>query len=46
MDGNAVADMGLSAKEVKRNTVKERDVMERQFGKRHGRGLARKKGKF
>ena len=37
---------GLSAKEVKRNTVKERDVMERQFGKRHGRGLARKKGKF
>jgi 23S rRNA pseudouridine2605 synthase len=36
----------LEAKEVKRNTVKEREVMERQFGKRTGRGTARKKGKF
>ncbi|MFK8047611.1 MAG: 23S rRNA pseudouridine(2605) synthase RluB [Halioglobus sp.] len=37
---------GLGAKEVKRGTIKERQVMERQFGKRQGRGLARKKGKF
>jgi 23S rRNA pseudouridine2605 synthase len=37
---------GLDVKEVKRNSVKERQVMERQFGKRDGRGKARKKGKF
>lgn len=37
---------GLGVKDVKRGTIKERQVMERQFGKRHGRGLARKKGKF
>lgn len=37
---------GIDTKEVKRNTVKEREVMERQFGKRQGRGVARKKGKF
>lgn len=37
---------GLGVKEVKRGTIKERQVMERQFGKRQGRGLARKKGKF
>ena len=32
----------LAPKKVKRNTVKEREVMERQFGKRHGRGVAKK----
>jgi len=37
---------GIGAKEVKRSSIKERQVMERQFGKRQGRGLARKKGKF
>ena len=37
---------GLEQKDVARTTVKEREVMERQFGKRHGRGTARKKGKF
>jgi len=37
---------GLEAKDLKRSTVKEREVMERQFGKRTGRGTARKKGKF
>jgi 23S rRNA pseudouridine2605 synthase len=37
---------GLEVKEVKRNTIQEREVMERQFGKRTGRGTARKKGKF
>jgi 23S rRNA pseudouridine2605 synthase len=37
---------GIDSKEVKRNTVKEREIMERQFGKRQGRGVARKKGKF
>lgn len=37
---------GMGVKEVKRGTIKERQEMERQFGKRHGRGLARKKGKF
>ena len=37
---------GLGVKDVKRGTIKDREVMERQFGKRHGRGLARKKGKF
>ncbi|MEH6583446.1 MAG: pseudouridine synthase [Halioglobus sp.] len=36
----------LDTKDLKRNTLKEREVMERQFGKRHGRGKARKKGKF
>jgi 23S rRNA pseudouridine2605 synthase len=34
---------GLTEKEVKRNTIKEREVMERQFGKRSGRGAASKK---
>ena len=37
---------GLETKEVKRNTIREREVMERQFGKRGGRGGARKKGRF
>jgi 23S rRNA pseudouridine2605 synthase len=32
----------LAPKKVKRNTVKEREVMERQFGKRQGRGVAKK----
>jgi 23S rRNA pseudouridine2605 synthase len=32
----------LPMKEVKRNTLKEREVMERQFGKRQGRGVAKK----
>jgi 23S rRNA pseudouridine2605 synthase len=32
----------LTPKKVKRNTVKEREVMERQFGKRQGRGVAKK----
>jgi 23S rRNA pseudouridine2605 synthase len=36
---------GLEAKEVRRNTIREREVMERQFGKRQGRGTARKKGR-
>jgi len=33
---------GLPMKEVQRATPKEREVMERQFGKRTGRGAARK----
>jgi 23S rRNA pseudouridine2605 synthase len=32
-------------KEIQRATPKEREVMERQFGKRHGRGAARKSGR-
>lgn len=32
----------LAPKKVKRSTVRERDVMERQFGKRQGRGAAKK----
>ncbi len=32
----------LPMKEVKRVTLKEREIMERQFGKRHGRGVAKK----
>ncbi len=36
----------LEQKDVARKSVKEREVMERQFGKRQGRGLARKKGRF
>ena len=32
----------LPMKEVRRATPKEREVMERQFGKRHGRGVAKK----
>ncbi|MEP0203537.1 MAG: 23S rRNA pseudouridine(2605) synthase RluB [Halioglobus sp.] len=36
----------LQGKKQRRGTVKEREVMERQFGKRKGRGLARKTGKF
>ncbi len=35
---------GLALKDVKRNTLQERQVMERQFGKRRGRA-ASKKGK-
>jgi 23S rRNA pseudouridine2605 synthase len=35
---------GLQAKDVKRNTLQEKVVMERQFGKRRGRS-AGKKGK-
>ena len=34
----------LKPKEIKRSTAKERDVMERQFGKRLGRGAAKKRG--
>lgn len=36
----------LQGKKQRRGTVKEREVMERQFGKRKGRGLAKKTGKF
>ena len=36
---------GLKPKEIKRSTTKERDVMERQFGKRLGRGVAKKTGR-
>jgi 23S rRNA pseudouridine2605 synthase len=36
---------GLTAKEVARTTAKERDAMERQFGKRQGRGVAKKTGR-
>jgi len=36
---------GLPPKDMKRSTAKEREVMERQFGKRHGRGHARKKSR-
>lgn len=32
----------LPEKEMKRSTLKEREVMERQFGKRSGRGVAKK----
>jgi hypothetical protein len=32
----------LPMKEVRRATLKEREVMERQFGKRQGRGVAKK----
>jgi 23S rRNA pseudouridine2605 synthase len=32
----------LPMKEVRRATIKEREVMERQFGKRQGRGVAKK----
>jgi 23S rRNA pseudouridine2605 synthase len=35
----------LPIKDMKRGTAKERQVMERQFGKRHGRGHARKKSR-
>ena len=34
----------LPLKETRRGTIKERDVMERQFGKKSGRGAAAKKG--
>lgn len=34
---------GLPEKDVQRGTVKEREAMERQFGKRTGRGVAKKK---
>ena len=33
---------GLPMKQVKRTTLKEKEVMERQFGKRKGRGVAKK----
>ena len=36
----------LQGKKQRRGSIKERQVMERQFGKRKGRGLARKTGKF
>jgi len=36
----------LEGKKQRRGSVKEREVMERQFGKRKGRGHARKTGKF
>jgi 23S rRNA pseudouridine2605 synthase len=36
---------GLAPKAIKRGTVKEREVMERQFGKRTGRGAAKKSGR-
>ena len=35
----------LPVKELRRSTHKEREVMERQFGKRTGRGVAKKKGR-
>ena len=35
-----MADMPM--KEVRRGSVKEREIMERQFGKRKGRGVAKK----
>lgn len=35
----------LAAKELKRVTAKEREAMERQFGKRQGRGTAKKHGR-
>ncbi len=35
----------LPQKELRRSTFKEREVMERQFGKRTGRGVAKKKGR-
>ena len=35
----------LTPKEIKRSTAKEREVMERQFGKRLGRGAAKKSGR-
>jgi 23S rRNA pseudouridine2605 synthase len=35
----------LAPKEMQRTTPKEREVMERQFGKRHGRGAAKKSGR-
>ena len=33
---------GLPMKEIQRTTLKEKEVMERQFGKRKGRGVAKK----
>jgi 23S rRNA pseudouridine2605 synthase len=36
----------LPLKDRQRGSVKERETMERQFGKRSGRGKARKQGKF
>ena len=36
---------GISAKEVARTTAKDREAMQRQFGKRHGRGVAKKTGR-
>ena len=36
----------LQGKKQRRGSIKEREVMERQFGKRKGRGHARKTGKF
>ena len=36
----------LPVKDQQRGSIKEREVMERQFGKRSGRGKARKQGKF
>ena len=35
----------LKPKEIKHSTAKEREVMERQFGKRLGRGAAKKSGR-
>jgi 23S rRNA pseudouridine2605 synthase len=35
---------GLPMKDIKRTTIKEKEVMERQFGKRKGRGVAKKGG--
>ncbi len=34
----------LPMKKLRRATIKEREVMERQFGKRQGRGVAKKGG--
>jgi 23S rRNA pseudouridine2605 synthase len=36
----------MPIKDQQRGSVKERETMERQFGKRSGRGKARKQGKF
>jgi 23S rRNA pseudouridine2605 synthase len=35
----------IAPKELARSTEKEREVMERQFGKRHGRGAPKKRGR-
>lgn len=36
---------GLAAKNVTRTTTKDREAMQRQFGKRQGRGVAKKTGR-
>ena len=36
---------GLTPKDMARTSAKDREAMERQFGKRHGRGVAKKTGR-